>query len=62
MKKIEKNFDCVAMKRAAALRIYEETRDMNEEEELAYWRHKSEEARQKFPRMRTLDQAVSPPR
>ena len=40
-----KTFDCVEMKRQGALRIYEETRDMTREEELAYWRKQDEELR-----------------
>jgi len=55
MKKTEKDFDCVEMMHEAALRIYDETKDMTKEEELAYWQRKNEEARRKYPRMRTLD-------
>ena len=38
-----KTFDCVEMKRKGALRIYEETKDLSFEEEVEYWRRKSEE-------------------
>jgi hypothetical protein len=46
---MKKDFDCVEMKRRAALAIYEETKDLTREEEIAYWRRKNEEfmARQK---------------
>jgi len=54
--KTKKRFDCVAMMHEAALRIYEETKDMTKEEELAYWRREDEEARRKYPRMRELKQ------
>lgn len=37
-----KTFDCIEMKRAAALRIYEETKEMTIDEELAYWRAKEQ--------------------
>lgn len=39
------------------MRIYEETKDMTKEEELAYWRRQNEEARRKHPRLRELDHA-----
>ncbi len=38
-----KTFDCVEMKRRAAERIYEETKDMTLAEEIAYWRQRNEE-------------------
>ena len=37
-----KTFDCVDMKRKAAERIYEETKDLSLEERQAYWREKSD--------------------
>jgi len=40
--KKKKDFDCVDMQDQAALRIYEETKDMTIEEELAYWRRVGE--------------------
>ncbi|HPO12979.1 MAG TPA: hypothetical protein PLI09_06005 [Candidatus Hydrogenedentes bacterium] len=61
MKKTEKEFDCVEMMHAGALRIYEETKDMTNEEEMEYWRRKNEEARQKFPQMREAAQANTSP-
>ncbi len=36
--------DCVEMKRAASLHIYEATRDLSFEERCAYWRARSEAA------------------
>ena len=38
-----KAFDCVEMKRRGAERIMAETRGMTFEEEVAYWRKRSEE-------------------
>ena len=61
MRKTEKDFDCVRMKREASLRIYEETRDMTKEEELAYWERKNEEFRRKYPGMRMPDQEKGTP-
>ena len=51
-KTTKKRFDCVEMMDEAALRIYEETKDMTKEQELAYWQRKNDEARKKYPRMR----------
>ena len=47
----EKSFDCGEMTDRGALRIYEETRDMTVEEELAYWRERQVEA------LKTLEQS-----
>lgn len=44
MKIKTKSFDCVEMMDRGALRIYEETKDMTVEEELAYWRLRQVEA------------------
>ena len=55
MKKTEKSFDCVEMMHQAALRIHEDLKGKTREEQLAYWRQKNEEARRKYPQMRTLD-------
>ncbi|OQB33753.1 MAG: hypothetical protein BWY09_02746 [Candidatus Hydrogenedentes bacterium ADurb.Bin179] len=38
MKTKIKTFDCVEMMHRSASRIYEETKDMSVQEELAYWR------------------------
>jgi len=43
MKTKTKTFDCVEMKRRGAERIMAETRGMTFEEEVAYWRKRSEE-------------------
>lgn len=59
MKKTKKSFDCVEMMHEGALRIYEETKDMTKEQELAYWQRKNEEARKKHPRLRALDHTNS---
>jgi hypothetical protein len=40
-----KVFDCVEMKRRGALRIYEETKDLSFDEQVEYWRRRSEEFR-----------------
>jgi hypothetical protein len=40
----KKKFDCVEMKRAAALQIYEETKDLTFEKKVAYWQAKNKEA------------------
>lgn len=62
MAKTDKHFDCVEMMHEGALRIYNETRDMSREEELAYWRRKDEEARKKHPRLRSAAHTTPPPR
>jgi hypothetical protein len=40
---VKKTFDCVESKHEAARRIYEETKDMTVEEEVAYWAKGTEE-------------------
>ncbi len=40
-----KKFDCVEMKRRGARRVFEATRGMTVEEEVAYWRKRTREAR-----------------
>jgi len=44
MRTKKKAFDCVEMMDRCALRIYEETKGMTVEEELAYWRLRQAEA------------------
>ncbi len=39
-----KTFDCVEMMHREAARIYEETKGMSVQEELAYWRQRHAEA------------------
>jgi hypothetical protein len=41
-----KDFDCVEMKRLASQRIYEATKDMTPEQELAYWQEQSRQFRE----------------
>ncbi len=41
-----KTFDCVEMKRRGAEKIYEKTQGMTAEEELNYWRQRTEELNQ----------------
>jgi hypothetical protein len=38
----KKSFDCVAMKHRGSRKIYEETKDLTLEQELKYWRRKTE--------------------
>ena len=40
-----KKFDCVEMKRKGARKVYEATKDMTVEEEVEYWRRRTDEAR-----------------
>jgi len=54
MTRIKKGFDCVKMMHEGALRIYEETKGMTKEEELAYWRERDAAARREHPRLREL--------
>ena len=43
-----KEFDCIEMKRVAALRVYEETKEMSLKERQAYWRRKNDEFVRKY--------------
>ena len=45
-----KTFDCVEMKRRAAQRIYEETKDLTPQQKIEYWRRRSEESRREHER------------
>jgi len=38
---MKKSFDCIAMKREAAARIYGKTKDMSLEEQVAYWKERT---------------------
>jgi|GEM_PF-5319042 len=42
MNTTNKKFDCVAMKRTAALRIYRQLKDKTFEKKVDYWRRRSE--------------------
>lgn len=44
---MKKDFDCVEMKRKGAERVLEQTRGMTLEQELEFWRTKTETLRQK---------------
>jgi hypothetical protein len=44
MKTKTKTFDCVEMMHQGALRIYEETKGMSVQEELAHWRKRHTQA------------------
>ena len=41
----KKTFDCVEMKRQAALRIHEQLKGMTVEQQIDYWKQRSEEFR-----------------
>lgn len=43
MKTKTKSFDCIEMKRKAALRIHEAVKDMTVEQEVAFWRKQNED-------------------
>lgn len=47
-----KAFDCVAMKRQAQVRIYEETRHMTAEEKIAFYHRIGEAARRRQAELR----------
>jgi hypothetical protein len=50
MKTKAKTFDCVEMKRHGSQRIYEATKDMTFEQEVAYWRERSRQFREEQDR------------
>jgi hypothetical protein len=45
-----KTFDCVEMKRQAAERIHEATKDLTVEQAIDYWRRRNEEFRREQER------------
>ena len=47
-----KAFNCVEMKRQAALRVQERLKDMTVEQQIEYWRQRSEEFQQDQERLR----------
>jgi hypothetical protein len=51
MKTRIKTFDCVEMKRLGSQRIYEATKDMTLEQEVAYWREQSRQFREERTRL-----------
>jgi hypothetical protein len=50
-----KPFDCVEMKRRGSQRIYEVTKDMTAEEEIAYWRERSQRFREEQGQLAASD-------
>lgn len=46
-----KTFDCIELKRRAALRIYERTRDLDIDRKIEYWRARSAEFRDEQERL-----------
>jgi len=55
MKTTDKEFDCIAAKREGSLRIYEETKDLTLEEEIAYWNERTKEMRRAIESAHTID-------
>jgi hypothetical protein len=55
MKTRKKDFDCVEMKRKGARKVHEAIKGMTVEEEVAYWRVRTEEALKKYPKMREMN-------
>ncbi len=54
-----KTFDCVEMKRRGAARIYEETKDLSLEEQIEFWRRRSEAfRREQEQRLRETERAT----
>jgi hypothetical protein len=51
MKTKAKTFDCVEMKHRGSQRIYEATKDMTFEQEVAYWREQSRQFREERARL-----------
>jgi hypothetical protein len=47
-----KTFDCVEMKRQAALRIHERLKDLTVEQQIEYWRQRSAEFQRDHERLR----------
>jgi len=46
-----KTFDCVQMKRRAAARIYEQTKDLTFDQKVEYWRLRNEKFRSEQERL-----------
>lgn len=46
-----KTFDCIELKRRAALRIHERTRDLDIDQKIEYWRARSEKFRSEQNRL-----------
>ena len=58
MKTKTKTFDCVEMMHRGALRIYEETKGMSVEEELAHWRQRHTQALEELKQARKVQSAT----
>lgn len=56
-----KTFDCVQMKRRGAVRIYEETKGMTLDEQIEYWRKRTEEFRQWHAALRNRGKTMTNP-
>ncbi len=54
-----KTFDCVEMKRRGAEHVYDLTKDMTFEEEVEFWRRRSEEFMRKQERLSARRPATS---
>jgi hypothetical protein len=47
-----KTIDCVEMKRRGALRVHEQLKGMTVDQQIEYWRRRSEEFRRELERLR----------
>jgi hypothetical protein len=56
-----KTFDCVEMKRKGALRVHESLKGMTVEQQIEYWRQRSEQFQQDHVRLRNQAASASPP-
>ena len=50
-----KTFDCVEMKRVGGLMIHERLKDMTVEEQIVYWRQRSDDFRREHERLFVTD-------
>jgi hypothetical protein len=56
-----KRFDCVEMKRQGALRVHERLKDMTVEQQIEYWRQRSEQFQRDQERLRAQAGLTSAP-
>jgi hypothetical protein len=54
-----KTFDCVEMKRQGALRVHEKLKDMTIEQQIEYWRQRSEQFQREQDRLRAQAKKAS---
>ena len=54
-----KTFDCVEMKRQGALRVHELLKDMTIEQQIEYWRQRSEQFQREQERLRAQAKKTS---